>query len=55
MELDVRDDDASGSAFIVQIILAILDFLFLHMKLNIVLSRSVKNCVGILMGIALNL
>ncbi|ERE66027.1 GRB2-associated-binding protein 2 [Cricetulus griseus] len=27
----------------------------IHRKLNTVLSRSVKNCVGILMGIALNL
>ena len=27
----------------------------LHMKVRVVLSRSVKNCVGILMGIALNL
>ena len=38
-----------------RIILAILGFLFFHMKLTIVLSRSVKNCVGILMGIVLNL
>ena len=29
--------------------------LFFCMKLRIVLSRSVKNCVGILIGIALNL
>ena len=37
------------------IVLAILGFLFFHMKLSIVLSRSVKNCFWILMGIALNL
>ena len=30
-------------------------FLFFYMKLKTVLSRSVNNCVGILMGIALNL
>ena len=36
-------------------VLAILGFLFFHMKMSIVLSRSVKNCVGILMEIALNL
>jgi len=30
-------------------------FLFFHMKLKIVLSRPVKNCVGILMRITLNL
>ena len=38
-----------------RIVLAILGFLFFHMKFIIVLSRSVKNCIGILMGIALNL
>ena len=32
-----------------RIVLAILGFLFFHMKLIFVLSRSVKNCVGILM------
>ena len=35
--------------------LAVLGFLPFHMKLSIVLSRSVKNFAGILMGIALNL
>jgi hypothetical protein len=34
---------------------AVLGFLFFHMKLRISLSRSVKKCVRILMGIALNL
>ena len=38
-----------------RIILIILGFLFFHMKLRIVLSWFVKNCVEILMGIALNL
>jgi hypothetical protein len=37
------------------IVLAILGFLFFHMKLSIVLSGSIKNSVGILMGIVLNL
>ena len=37
------------------IILAILGFLFFHIKLIVVLSRSVKNVFGILIGIALNL
>ena len=36
-------------------VLAILGFLFFHKKFSIVLLRSVKNCDGILMGIALNL
>lgn len=31
-----------------------LAILFFHMKLGIALSRSIKNCVGILTGIALN-
>jgi len=29
-----------------RIVLAILDFLFFHIKLSIALSRSVNNCVG---------
>ena len=38
-----------------KIVLAILGFLFFHINLITVLSRSVKNFDGILMGIALNL
>ena len=38
-----------------KIVLAILGFLFFHIKLIIILSRSVKKFHGILMGIALNL
>ena len=38
-----------------KIVLAILGFLFFHIKLIIVLSRSVKKFDGILMGIELNL
>jgi hypothetical protein len=37
------------------VVLAILGFLFFHIMLRIVLSRSVWNWVGTLMGIALNL
>jgi hypothetical protein len=40
---------------LLSIILVILDFWFFHMKLSIILSRSGKNCVGILMGIVLDL
>ena len=40
---------------LLKIVLAILGFLFFHMKVRIALSLSVKNCVGILMGIVLNL
>ena len=38
-----------------RIVLAILGFLLFQMKLSTVLSRSLKNFAGILLGIALNL
>lgn len=38
-----------------RVVLAILGFLFFPIKLSIVHSRFVKNFVGILMGLALNL
>ena len=38
-----------------RIVLTILGFLLFKMKLSTILSRSVKNFAGILMGIALNL
>ena len=38
-----------------RIVLVVLGFLLFHMKLSIILSRSVNNFAGILMGIALNL
>jgi hypothetical protein len=38
-----------------KIVLATYGVLFLPMKWKIALSMSEKNCVGILMGIALNL
>ena len=55
VELKIRDGDISGSSFIVQDCFSYPGLLFVHMKLCIVLSRFVTNCVGILMGIALNL
>ena len=39
---------------LLRIVLTLLYFLFLHMTLKISLFMSVKNCVGVLMGIALN-
>ena len=51
IQLKVSDGD---SPIIVRTAFGILDFLCFHMKLRIALSTSVKNCVGILMGIALN-
>ena len=50
IELDVRDGDASRSSFIVQDWFWLSCFFF-HMKLTIVLSRSVKNCVGFRWGL----
>ena len=59
IELDVRDADASRSSFIVQDCfdypVFCFCFCFFHMKMSIILSRSVKNCVEILKGIAFNL
>ena len=55
IELDVRDGDASASSFIIQDCFGYLGFLFFHMKMSIALLRCMKNCVGILMVIALNL
>ena len=40
---------------LVKIVLAMLFFFFICMNLRIVLSMSGKNCVRILIGIALNL
>ena len=40
---EVRECDASRCSFIVKYCLAILGFLLFHMKLSIVLLRSVKN------------
>ena len=34
-----------------RIVLAILSFLCFHMKMEIILSKSVNECVGILMGL----
>jgi hypothetical protein len=38
-----------------RIVFTILDFLLFRVILTIALSMSLKNCIGILMGIALNL
>ena len=54
-ELDVRHGDASGRSFIEQDCFGYPGFFVFHIKLSIVFSRSVKNCVEILMGIALSL
>ena len=55
VEFEVRDCMPPEILLLYRIVLAILSFLLFHMKLSTVLSRSVKNFAGILMGIALNL
>ena len=46
VEFEVRDGDACGSSFIVQEYFSYpWFFCFFHMKLSIVLSRSVKKCI----------
>ena len=54
VEFEVRDCDDSRSSFIPQD-WGYPGFLLFCMKLSTILSRSVKNFAGILMGIALNL
>ena len=49
VELEVRDGDTSGISLIVQDCFSYPDFLFFLKKLSVVLSRSIKNCVEILM------
>ena len=56
VEFEVRDSDASRRSFIVQDCFDYPGlFMLCHMKLSIILSRSLKNSAGILRGIALNL
>jgi hypothetical protein len=40
---------------LLRIVFTILNVLFFHMNLRIAHSLSLKNCIGILMGIVLNL
>ena len=60
IKLDIRDGDASKILFLYctgsfWLFCFCLFVLFSHMKLIIVLWRSVRNCIVIFMGIALNL
>jgi hypothetical protein len=64
VQLEVRDVDFPLEVLLLlRIVLATLGILFFgffvclffHMKLRIALYMSLKNCVGIFMGIALNL
>ena len=57
VEPEVRQVDSSSSILLSQDVLAIQDFFFLYFHANceIICSSSVKNTVGSLIGIALNL
>ena len=54
-QLEFRYSGISRTSFTIQDFLAILGVLFHYMKLRIVLSRSVKNYLRILVGIILNM
>ena len=49
--LEIRGSDTSGSSFIVQDCFSYPGFFVFPYVVEYIISRSVKNCVGILMGI----
>ena len=55
VEPEVRQVDSSSSILLFMIALAIRGFLYFHTNCEIICSSSVKNTVGSLIGIALNL
>ena len=55
VEPEVRQVDSSSSILLSQIALAIRGFLHLHTNCEGICSSSVKNTIGSLIGIALNL
>ena len=55
VQSEVRQVDSSSSIFFLKIALAIRGFLYLHTNCEIICSSSLKNTVGSLIGIALNL
>ena len=55
VEPEVRQVDSSSSILLSQDSLAIRGFLYFHTNCEIICSSSVKNTVGSLIGIALNL
>ena len=54
-QLDVRNRDSHGGFLVLRIVFALLFFLVFQINLISALSKSMKNFVGIWMGIALNL
>ena len=55
VQLNVRHGDSTRGSFIVENSFCYPSFLLFQMNLKIALSNLLKNRVGILMGIALNL
>ena len=55
IESEVRQVDSSSSFFFLKIALAIRGFLYFHTNCEIICSSSVKNTIGSLIGIVLNL
>ena len=54
VQLEIMGGATYRSSFIVRDLLTYPGFLFFRMNLSTVPSSSVRNCVGILMGIVLN-
>jgi hypothetical protein len=55
VEFEVQYCDTSSIAFIVQNIVAIQDLLFFHLNFKVDFSVSMKNVIGILIDITLNI
>ena len=55
VELEVGERDLPPLFFLLRIALAIWGLLWFHMNFRSICSTSLKNAVGILIGIALNL
>ena len=55
VEPEVRQLDSSGSILFLKIALAIQGLLYFHTNCEIICSSSVKNIIGNLIGITLNL
>jgi hypothetical protein len=54
VQFEVKDGNTFSSSFVIQDCFSYTASLCFYVKLKIVLSRSMKNCVGIFMEIPLN-